>query len=146
MGQNQVLMIVLSVIVVGAGVAVGVTQFSEVAMNANQDAVIQDCIDIVQAAQRWYRKPRALGGGGYSFSGITLTALNIDDETENGTLAVAGNGLNLQVVGIGEETDRNNNVVRVVINFYANAPTISPVVTRVPESTVPRARARRRRR
>ena len=43
MGQTQILLIVLSVIIVGVAVAVGIDQFAENALTSNRDAVAGDC-------------------------------------------------------------------------------------------------------
>ena len=42
MGQQQLLLIILGVIVVGIAVAVGITMFSDSAISANRDAVTND--------------------------------------------------------------------------------------------------------
>ena len=44
MGQQQLLLIILGVIVVGIAVAVGITMFSDSAVNANRDAMVNDLV------------------------------------------------------------------------------------------------------
>ena len=48
MGQTQILLIVLSVIIVGVAVAVGIDQFQENALTSNRDAVAADCQRILK--------------------------------------------------------------------------------------------------
>ncbi|MBW7889065.1 MAG: hypothetical protein H3C35_12030 [Bacteroidetes bacterium] len=72
MGQQQLLLIILGVIIVGIAVAVGITMFQDNAVSANRDAVTNDLVQLAAKAQQFYRKPQALGGGGNSF--IKLTA------------------------------------------------------------------------
>ena len=71
MGQQQLLLIILGVIVVGIAVAVGITMFNDSATSANRDAVTNDLINLASRAQQYYRRPTALGGGGGSFAGLS---------------------------------------------------------------------------
>ena len=63
MGQQQLLLIILGVIVVGIAVAVGITMFSDSSINANRDALASDLVNMASRAQQYYRRPTALGGG-----------------------------------------------------------------------------------
>ncbi|MBK7978698.1 MAG: hypothetical protein IPK06_01535 [Ignavibacteriae bacterium] len=69
MGQQQLLLIVLGVIIVGIAVVVGINVFTASSKNANRDAVIADLTTLAAMAQQYYRKPTAMGGGGNSFIG-----------------------------------------------------------------------------
>ena len=70
MGQQQLLLIILGVIVVGIAVAVGITMFSDNAISANRDAVTNDLVNLASRAQQYYRRPASMGGGeGASKSG-----------------------------------------------------------------------------
>lgn len=73
MGQQQLLLIVLGVIIVGIAVVVGINVFTASSLQANNDAVIADLTTIGSLAQQHYRKPNAMGGGGNSFDGSTVT-------------------------------------------------------------------------
>lgn len=68
MGQQQLLLIVLGVIIVGIAVVVGINTFSASSSQANTDALIADLSTIAANAQQFYRKPQAMGGGGNSFN------------------------------------------------------------------------------
>jgi hypothetical protein len=63
MGTQQILMIILSVIVVGAAIAVGIQMFDTQSYNQEYKAVTLDLIQNAAAAQAWYRTPREMGGG-----------------------------------------------------------------------------------
>ncbi|MBU1099053.1 MAG: hypothetical protein KKA84_01520 [Bacteroidetes bacterium] len=69
MGQQQLLLIVLGVIIVGIAVVVGINVFTASSVQANSDALIADCTNLAAMAQQHYRKPAALGGGGNTFDG-----------------------------------------------------------------------------
>ncbi len=120
MGQQQLLLIILGVIVVGIAVAVGITMFSDNAVNANRDAVSNDLVNLAARAQQFYRRPTALGGGGNSFVGLTADAAGLSKLTNmaggqnaNGTYSVTTAGTANQVVvqGVGTETAPDGNKV-----------------------------------
>ena len=123
MGQQQLLLIILGVIVVGIAVAVGITMFSDSAISANRDALTNDLVNLASRAQQYFRRPVALGGGGYTFSGLTADATGLSRLTNkpsngNGTysITVAGSGTgtsaSLTIKGIGNEL---NNVTAVQV-------------------------------
>lgn len=72
MGQQQLLLIVLGVIIVGIAVVVGINVFTASSKNANRDAVISDLTTLAAMAQQHYRKPTAMGGGGNKFTGWSV--------------------------------------------------------------------------
>lgn len=123
MGQQQLLLIILGVIVVGIAVAVGITMFSDSAISANRDALTNDLVNLASRAQQYYRRPVALGGGGNTFSGLTADATGLSRLTNkpsngNGTysITVAGSGTgtsaSLTIKGIGNELN-NGTAVQV---------------------------------
>ena len=67
MGTQQVLLIVISVIIVGAAVAVGINMFDTQANNNARNAVVSDIIQMGIQAQAWFRTPIMMGGGGGRF-------------------------------------------------------------------------------
>jgi len=74
MGQQQLLLIVLGVIIVGIAIAVGISMFQSNARSSNRDAVINDLNNLAAQAQQFYRKPLAMGGGQQSFNGFGLSS------------------------------------------------------------------------
>ena len=73
MGQQQLLLIVLGVIIVGIAVVVGINVFTVSSANSNRDAVISDLTTLAAMSQQYYRKPTAMGGGGNTFTGWQIT-------------------------------------------------------------------------
>ncbi len=82
MGQQQLLLIVLGVIIVGIAIAVGISMFRTNAVSANRDAVINDVQNLAATAQQFWRKPLSMAGGGQSFGNFYIT--NINDTDGNG--------------------------------------------------------------
>lgn len=118
MGQQQLLLIILGVIVVGIAVAVGITMFTDNAISANRDAVTNDLVNLAARAQQFYRRPTALGGGGNSFVGLTADAAGLRkltnrEQNANGTYSIttAGTATGVVLQGVGTEVvDGTNNV------------------------------------
>lgn len=73
MGQQQLLLIILSVIIVGIAIAVGINMFQTNAVDSNRQAIISDCMNLGAKAQRFWRTPTSLAGGGQDFAGFYLT-------------------------------------------------------------------------
>jgi type II secretory pathway pseudopilin PulG len=84
MGQTQILMIVLAIIIIAAAVAVGLRQFGKAGEQADLDAARQDCQRVAAAALAWYQKPAELGGGGRSWTGVTFDKIGDDGKTTGG--------------------------------------------------------------
>jgi len=114
MGQQQLLLIILGVIVVGIAVAVGITMFSDNAVSANKDAVTNDLVNLASRAQQYYRRPTALGGGQGSFVGLTndvtgLAKLTSKATNSNGTYNILTSGDANHVTLHGQGTEKGTN-------------------------------------
>jgi len=88
MGQQQLLLIVLGVIVVGIAVVVGINLFNASAEEANKDGIVSDCTNLGAMAQQFYKKPASMGGGANSFVGWSIPTGLLT--TANGGYGVAG--------------------------------------------------------
>ncbi len=131
MGQQQLLLIILGVIVVGIAVAVGITMFKDNAVSSNRDAVTNDLVNLAARAQQYYRRPTALGGGQGTFAGLTADATGLKKLTSmpngtnaNGTYTISTAGTSTQVVlrGLGVEMGNDgSNPVKVIMNVWADS-------------------------
>ncbi|HEV8538866.1 MAG TPA: hypothetical protein VGR15_08095 [Bacteroidota bacterium] len=72
MGQQQLLLIIVGVIIVGIAIAVGITLFNSNAVSSNKDAILNDLNNMAQYAYRYKLRPEPLGGGGRVYSGFVL--------------------------------------------------------------------------
>ena len=119
MGQQQLLLIILGVIVVGIAVAVGITMFQDNAVSANRDAVTNDLVNLASRAQQFYRRPTALGGGGNSFVGLTADAagrakLTSKASNANGAYVISAAGTLTTVAIQGTGIEKGNNGTGVI--------------------------------
>ena len=124
MGQQQLLLIVLGVIVVGIAVVVGINLFTANAVSANRDGVVADLTNLGSMAQQYYRKPTAMGGGGNTFTGWVIPTKT--DTTPNGTYAATVTATIVTIVGTGHELNAG---AKIVHTATVNPTTISVVKT-----------------
>ena len=119
MGQQQLLLIVLGVIIVGIAVVVGINVFTASSSSANRDSVISDLTNIASMAQQYYRKPTALGGGGNSFLNFRMPALSptagdntsTATKTPNGSYTLTLADQSVTLVGLGNQTGNDGTTV-----------------------------------
>ncbi len=90
MGQQQLLLIVLGIIIVGIAIAVGVNMFQQSAVDTNRQSMISDLTNLAAKAQRYYRTPQELGGGAQNFLNFKLGRL--DTANANGRYHVYASG------------------------------------------------------
>jgi len=146
MGQQQLLLIVLGVIIVGIAIAVGISMFKSNATSSNRDQLINDLNNLAAKAQQFYRKPAAMGGGNQNFNGFKLDSIDVvngngyymPSPTQptatsptasnlqtwgNDTVAVSGVTNNtLYIVGMGIEIGRDGqNPVRAYVSVQNNS-------------------------
>lgn len=72
MGQQQLLLIVLGVIIVGVAIVAGIGMFSANAEESVKDELVNQCVVIGAHAQEMYKKPVAMGGLGLAFDNYVL--------------------------------------------------------------------------
>ena len=63
MGQQQLLLIVLGIVIVGLAVVAGIQAFATNQKKANVDALVLSSTTIASNAQAWLKTPVTMGGG-----------------------------------------------------------------------------------
>lgn len=121
MGQQQLLLIVLGIIIIGIAVIVGINVFSASSSQSNRDAVISDLTNLCSIAQQYYRKPAALGGGDNTFTGWTIPA-NLTSNG-NGTYTATASSSNVTFIGIGNQAG-NDGATNVKITMVIGSDAI----------------------
>jgi len=94
MGQQQLLLVILVTIIVGIATVVAINTFGSAADQANIDAVNNDVATLASSAQGYYMRPNMLGGGGRTFTGLSLEGLAFPSNgvSTNGLVAENENG------------------------------------------------------
>ena len=153
MGQQQLLLLVLGIVIVGLAVVVGIQAFSENQKKANADALVMTSMRIASDAQAWLRKPSQFGGATLDSNGdrrqdftglsseISLEGLGYPVNTNgnysdvNGQYAITVNGANLVISAGSAATSGagDNNLVCVTVEGVL----VEDITTAINPSTAP---------
>ena len=147
MGQQQLLLLVLGIVIVGLAVVVGIQAFGENQKKANADAMVNDGVRIASDIQAWALKPAAFGGGGNNdaatkFAGVDFDAIGYDHDTEtysnlnaDYTLTEEASGASVLISGTSDSPANTVEVrvcgtspddIRTAVNTEAAACTTTP--------------------
>ena len=72
MGQQQLLLIILGVIIVGFAIAIGIALFGAQSVSANRDAMINDIHHLSMLAYQFRISLRSMGGGEGDYSTFSV--------------------------------------------------------------------------
>lgn len=112
MGQQQLLLIVLGVIVVGIAIFVGITLFQANAAEAKRNNVTNELVNLAAHAQQYYQKPSALGGGNRTFTGWDIP--HSLRTTANGSYKIESiDAQEIILIGTGNEVVTGKDSVKV---------------------------------
>lgn len=111
MGQQQLLLILLGILVVGVAIFVGINYFRSNAIEAKRNNVINELVNLASHAQQYYMKPRALGGGSRTFTGWKIPIDLVT--TANGSFKATVTADSVILIGTGNEVVTNNDSVKV---------------------------------
>lgn len=126
MGTQQILLIVLSVIIVGVAIAVGISMFNSQSYNSNKTAIASDAQSYATQAVQYFKTPQSQGGAGGADSLMTapkvavfLSFLDSGNKTtnENGTYTItSASGTQVVITGVGtaKKGGKNPQVVTTV--------------------------------
>ncbi len=139
MGQQQLLLLVLGIVIVGLAVVVGIQAFGENQKKANADALVNDGVRIASDAQAWALKPTAFGGpstsgdvGLATFSQLGYATTSGRYVNLNGEFEMSGSTGNDLVIHGCSDAQGND----VVVTVSGTAPTnISTATTTVASCT-----------
>jgi hypothetical protein len=109
MGQQQLLLLVLSTVIVGLATVAGIQAFSENQEQATQDALVQRGLNIASQIKSVANKPSQFGGIDYSSSAgqsAFVEAANLETDSDDNIVADgAGNGATCSINGNASSAD-----------------------------------------
>ncbi|MEM6328591.1 MAG: hypothetical protein AAF791_15860 [Bacteroidota bacterium] len=118
MGQQQLLLLVLGIVIVGLAVVVGIQAFSENQKKSNEDAIVNDGMRIASDIQSWALKPTTFDGGNGDFhvgdatTGALVSFADFGYEEDsgfynnaNGTFALTAVGDGIEILGYNYSTE-----------------------------------------
>jgi hypothetical protein len=123
MGQTQLLLIILAVLLLGVAIYVGIAMFGSNTEEASRNAMIHDLQNFAAQAYAFYTKPIAQGGGGKSFSKITIRTVFPPVENLNARYFIeSASDDNCVITGVGRIVASNGDslLVRVRVTPQRN--------------------------
>lgn len=87
MGQQQIMMIILGVIIVGIAIAIGIAQFGSESASSNKDALINDLNNLGVNAYQFKMLPSSMGGGSGTYTQYAIPSKLRTNE--DGTFSVS---------------------------------------------------------
>ena len=116
MGQQQLLLVVLGVIIVGTAIIAGIDLFQGNFVESHRNELTNECLHLASLAQTYYLKPTVLGGGGRSYENWQIP-LDIVS-TGNATYTADVKADNVTITAVGKELVEEGLyvTVRVTIN------------------------------
>ncbi|MFA7543087.1 MAG: hypothetical protein WCY84_01820 [Candidatus Cloacimonadaceae bacterium] len=141
MGTQQILLIVLSVIIVGAAIAVGIQMFNSQAYSANKSAIAADAQSFATQVVQYYKTPESQGGAGGKVVSMTAanvfpfigwSAVNTNNDSgdyiiTDASAAAADGSFTVAIYGLGKEIRATNRpAIETVISFPDGTITATP--------------------
>src|SRR5271157_22843 len=116
MGQQQLLLIILGVIIVGIAIAVGLSLFSAQSVQSNRDAIINDLNNLAAQAYQYRIRPTSMAGGAGSYVGFTIPTKM--QTNENGTYTATPTANTIAFTAVSAQNPTNT--VQVTIDSNGN--------------------------
>jgi hypothetical protein len=122
-GQQQLLLIVLAMIIVGIAVVFSITLFRQKAIDSKRDLLINECGNLAMDAMKYYKKPSNLGGGGNSFAGWSIPEILATTATGNYSTTTGNYSTTIfidsvLIIGTGNEVVNGTDSVKVQVSVY----------------------------
>jgi uncharacterized protein (UPF0333 family) len=105
MGQQQLLLIILGVIIVGIAIAVGLSLFSAQSVQSNRDAIINDLNNLAAQAYQFRIRPTSMGGGQGDYTTFTIPVKMRTNE--NGTYVASPSSSSIDITATSGQNASN---------------------------------------
>jgi hypothetical protein len=116
MGQTQLFLVVLGMMLIGIAIYVGVSMFSANTVEDSRNAIIVDLQNLAARANAYYWKPATQGGGGKSFANISMSQVYPMSENPNASYHIESAQDDQCVIsGVGKVVTTNGDSIRVRI-------------------------------
>ena len=111
MGQQQLLLIILGVIIVGIAIAVGLSLFSAQSIQSNRDAIINDMNNLAAQAYQFRIRPTSMGGGQGDYTAFSIpTKMRTN---ENGTYGASPSQNSIALTAVSAQNASNSITVTI---------------------------------
>ncbi len=114
MGQQQFLLIILGVIIIGIAIAVSMSSFSAQSVQANRDAMINDLNSLAAQAYQYRVRPTSMGGGQGDYTSFVVPPKMQTNENGTYTMSPSQNSIVFTAVS----AQNHSNTVSVTIDSF----------------------------
>ncbi len=118
LGQQQLLLIVLGLIIVGVAIVVGINLFTANAVEAKRNSLTIELLHMASLAQQYYKTPIAYGGGSRAFTDWEIPQPLVSTATGRYEATVQAQQVLLR--GIGNEVVTGNDSVEIQMTVFPN--------------------------
>ena len=115
MGQQQILLVIVGVIIVGLAIAIGISLFGAQSVSSNRDAMINDLNHLAMVAYQFRISLRSMGGGEGDYSTFVIPVQMKNNN--NGLYSVTDaqvSSLTIKAISINEAS----NTITVTIDSF----------------------------
>jgi hypothetical protein len=120
LGQQQILLIILGLVVIGIAIALGMSLFRAHAISSKRDILTNETIDMAAQAISYYKRAREFGGGGKSFIGWQIPSQV--QNTINGSYIIAEvYNDHVVLIATGTEVVTGNDSIQVKTTVQPNS-------------------------
>lgn len=118
MGQQQLLLLVLGLIVVGISIVIAISLYDTYMINSSRDNLIAESVNLASLAQRYYQRLNALGGGEGQFIGWSIPS-NLK-ATDSGTYTETVYSDSVIITGTGFIAINEDEMIQVKVSVTPN--------------------------
>lgn len=116
MGQQQLLLVILGIIIVGVAVMLAISIYQQKAVENKTDVILNETQYLASLAIQYYKKAKTFGGGEYNYQGWTIP--EEFDSTNNGFYSVQINPPDeCTITGISNESITGGVMIKVIIKL-----------------------------
>lgn len=116
MGQQQLLLVVLAMILVGIAVIFAISLFRQKAVDSKRDLLLNEGGNIATDAIEFYKKPAGLGGGGNSFYGWAIPQSIVTTATGSYIATIYRDSV--VIIGTGNDVTNGTDSVKVQFSVF----------------------------
>ena len=115
MGQQQILLVIVGVIIVGLAIAIGISLFSAQSVSSNRDAMINDLNHLAMVAYQFRISLRSMGGGEGDFSTFVIPVQM--KTNNNGMYSVTNAQISSLTIKAVSVNDASNTITVTIDSF-----------------------------
>ncbi len=120
MGQQQLLLIVIGLIIIAIAIYMGASLFRQWAINSKRDMIINENNSLASMAIKYYKTAKEMGGGGNSFKGWSLPSQMLTTATGTHHLSTIFSD-SVIIIGTGNDVVTGTDTVKVQTTVTASS-------------------------